>query len=176
MWPVYSLRDCDSKKLYLPWRRWRCVAGAMALLGMSACGSTNEPPSPMQPSPSIVEVSPPPARPAPEAKVTKVAPKPPDVSKVVPQGALSATSVGRRLNEYEVTLAIDAERSALEGNAQQTWRNPDNGTWGRVSISDTFSQGGHTCRQYRHMIVVAAVQEEVPRAACRVQGQWQVER
>lgn len=53
-------------------------------------------------------------------------------------GAAAGSAVGCRMTSADTSRATDATRQALETGRSTTWRNPSNGTSGRIDIVDTY--------------------------------------
>lgn len=63
-------------------------------------------------------------------------------------GAAAGSAIGCNMTSTDTTRATDATRQALDTGRSTTWRNPANGTSGRIDIVNTYSASDASARSY----------------------------
>jgi len=95
-------------------------------------------------------------------------------------GALLGGFVGKKMDDRDKKMAVQAANQAFEHNAtgQSTvWNNPDTGNSGSVTPTKTYQLAtGQYCRQYTQTIMIGGEQHQTYGTACRQgDGTWHVQ-
>jgi surface antigen len=93
-------------------------------------------------------------------------------------GAFLGNEAGRSLDRADALYADRAEAQALEyapAGSATPWRNPDTGSYGTVTPTQTWETAGGYCREFQHKARIGGRNEQVWGTACRSpDGAWQV--
>jgi surface antigen len=85
-------------------------------------------------------------------------------------------AIGNRLDQRDKELAMkQAQLPPEKSKTGQSsgWHNPDSGNSGTITPTRTYQEGGTTCREYRHDVMIGDDKEQVTGTACRQpDGTW----
>jgi surface antigen len=88
-------------------------------------------------------------------------------------GGLVGGAIGNRLDQRDKELAIKQGQQSLNSGQPASWSNPDSGNSGTITPTRTYQEGGTTCREYRHDVMIGDDKEQVTGTACRqADGTW----
>jgi len=91
-------------------------------------------------------------------------------------GGLVGGAIGNRLDQRDKELAMKQAQLSLEKSKtgqSSSWHNPDSGHSGTITPTRTYEEGGTTCREYRHDVMIGDDKEQVTGTACRqADGTW----
>ena len=91
-------------------------------------------------------------------------------------GGLIGGSIGTGLSDDEKARALEAEYRALEygqGGQPVTWKGASTGTYGEVIAAQPYRVGSQDCRQYVHTVFQDAQPKKARGTACRnADGSW----
>jgi surface antigen len=95
-------------------------------------------------------------------------------------GAVAGGVVADYLTQEDETMAGDTMFNALETQPtgeESTWRNPDSGNSGSVTVDETYERAdGTPCRRFTQTVTAGGQTESGVGSACRApDGTWQIQ-
>jgi surface antigen len=95
-------------------------------------------------------------------------------------GALLGGFVGKKLDDRDKQMAMEAANRAFEGNPSgqaAVWNNPQSGNSGSVTPTKTYQlASGQYCREYTQNITIGGEQHQTYGTACRqADGTWKIQ-
>ena len=94
-------------------------------------------------------------------------------------GAWAGSSIGQSLDNADLAMLSSTQQRALESNRDNTasaWQNPNSGNAGRITPTQTFTQGNQPCRRFEQTIIVDGKAESAYGTACRQSnGTWEIQ-